>query len=126
MVLDRTRGKSYYDMHKESIFSKKSDKVQEDTEVEEQMNCNKKSQLIIYSPLYVGATTALNVLSLSQLLTGQIILAQHPTIKQLNYWGAASVVINGFFLIDLTINIVVFGFYYIVENKKVLLLETVL
>ncbi len=43
MVMERGRGKSYYDMHKESIFSKKSDKKVEDDDEEEEMTCNKKA-----------------------------------------------------------------------------------
>jgi len=75
MDRDRQRGKSYYDLHKESIFSRKSREVEPDEDGDDGPSCNKKAQLAIYSPLYTGVTTALNILSLSQLLSGQIILA---------------------------------------------------
>jgi hypothetical protein len=82
--------------------------------------------MAIYSPLYTGITTALNILSLFQLLSGQVILASHPTLKQLNLWGSAAVLINAYFLFDLITNVTVFGFGYILENKKVLVLEMAL
>lgn len=125
-VLDRKRGQSYYDIHKESIFSRRSTTVQVEDEEGANNSCNKRWQLKIYSPLYTGITTSLNILSLSQLLSGQILLASHPSLKQLNLWGSAAVMINAFFFFDLTLNIAVFGFFYIVESKKVLLIEIVL
>lgn len=125
-LLEKERN-GYYDLHRGTFFrTERPDDDNEDDVKKEDSECIKKCKKDLYSSTYTGITTALNVLSLTQLFSIQLLLANHPTIEQLNIWGGFAVAINGFFFIDLVLFLVVYGFDYIIAAKKVLILEAVL
>jgi hypothetical protein len=88
--------------------------------------CKTKTKVTLESPCYTGVTSAMNVLSLIQLLAAQIILAKNATGRPLNLWGSYAFLINTFFLVDLILFFVYFGGRYVVDHKKVLLMEIIL
>jgi hypothetical protein len=53
-------------------------------------------------------------------------IANRPSEAAINWWCSMAICVNGFFFLDLIFNFTVFGFSYIVNDKKILLLESLL
>ena len=120
------RRSSYYDFHRQSIFTQSSARGSVQTQIVDQNGWRARCRPKLYSSCYTGFTAALNILSLVALLTGQFLIDSNAKIKALNWWASGAVIVNAYFFIDLLLNVVVFGFNYIITNKKILLIESIL
>jgi two pore calcium channel protein, plant len=85
--------------------------------------CRQKLQLILFSTKHNALTVSVNIISLFQFVMIEYILDQELESYALSLWIIFAVVVNALFLIELVLNIVAFGPFWIVTEKKVLILE---